>query len=288
VGAWPYDRRDELGFSRRVQDYAVKMAREAKVHTSWVDPDEDHERALRSWVRRALSSSNRTFREDFLELHDAVAVPGAVNALTQVLLKVTAPGVPDLYQGTELWHLALVDPDNRRPVDFDRRIRLLRDLDRRDEAGRAELVGELLNRWRDGRIKLHVTATALRFRRTHPELYARGAYIPLRSTGRRGRNVVAFARRLRESWAITVVPRLVAGLAPPGRFPLGAAAWGGTAVALPEGAPRDWTNVLTGEPVQASEGRLLARNLFATLPEALIASRAASVRLAGGQPDHHP
>ena len=125
VGAWPLDPDDRRGFSRRVQDYMVKALREEKVRTSWLRPDEDYERVVRSFVGTVLAPSNRRFRADLGRLLEAVGPAGAANALAMTVLKCTVPGVPDLYQGTELWSHSLVDPDNRRPVDFDRRARWL-------------------------------------------------------------------------------------------------------------------------------------------------------------------
>jgi (1->4)-alpha-D-glucan 1-alpha-D-glucosylmutase len=262
VGAWPHEPGHEAMFVRRVQDYAAKAAREAKERTDWLDPDIAHERALRGFVRAILAPSNEPFRSDLLAFVEAVALPGAVNSLAQVVLKATAPGVPDLFQGTELWNLSLVDPDNRRPVDFTVRRRLLASLD-------GAHPGEVVESWRDGRVKLLVTRAALRFRADHQDLFGRGSYVPLEAAGARRGHVVTFARRLRNEWAVTVVPRLVAGMASRGRMPVGAT-WKGTTVQLPPRAPDELRDVLSGEVVSTPRGVLPVEAALAALPVAVL------------------
>ncbi|MGH2704308.1 MAG: hypothetical protein ACRDJ4_04205 [Actinomycetota bacterium] len=158
LGAWPLDG-DERGFRRRLDEYLVKALREARLHTSWTSPDERYEKAVLAFVRSMLAPSNAPFRRDFLELEERLAWFGFLNSLGQVLLKAAAPGVPDFYQGSELWALTLVDPDNRRPVDFAGRREMLDSLVSRP-AG-PDLSGELLRGWRDGRVKLWLTWKAL-------------------------------------------------------------------------------------------------------------------------------
>ena len=190
------------------------------------------------------------------------------NSLAQTLIKITAPGVPDFYQGTEVWNFSLVDPDNRRPVDYAQRQRLLAALPQlhfTDDEGRdgatngldadpAERLSHLVSHRTDGRIKLYVTATALRARRADPELYRRGAYLPLAVAGTRAAHVFAFARTFEDRAAVIVVPRLTVTLLPdPLTAPIGAELWGDTRVLLPEGIKgQDWTNVFSGAPVVAN------------------------------------
>ncbi len=265
VGAWPLDRLQEGRLVRRVQDYEVKAAREAKVHTTWLDPDPAHERALRGFVRDVMAPSNEPFRRDLMRFVERVALPGAVNSLAQVVLKATAPGVPDLYQGTELWSPHLVDPDNRGTVDFALRRHLVDALADADPA-------ELAEAWRDGRLKLWVTRAALRFRAEHPELFARGSYLPLEVSGPRRDHVVAFARRHGGEWAIMVVPRLVSGMNSRGRLPVGRP-WRETVAELPGRAPARFRDVLTGEVVEARGGSLSLDTVLRTLPVAVLAAR---------------
>jgi (1->4)-alpha-D-glucan 1-alpha-D-glucosylmutase len=263
VGVWPFHpgaRRDLTG---RLQEYAVKAAREAKLHTTWLAPDAAYERAVRGWIRAVLAAANAGFRHDLESFVHAVAPAGVVNSLAALVLRATAPGIPDVYQGTELWNLSMVDPDNRRPVDFERLAGLPAELD-------AAAPGELAASWRDGRIKLHVLRRCLALRRERPELFARGSYVPLEVTGRRRGNVVAFARRDGRSWSVTLVPRLVAGLVRGGRLPVGERPWPATIVHLPARAPDAWTDVLTGEPIRAEDGAVRVAEAFGTFPVAVL------------------
>jgi (1->4)-alpha-D-glucan 1-alpha-D-glucosylmutase len=255
VGTWP----DEpvtpqklARFRERIAAYMLKATREAKVHTSWVNPNEDYDAATRNFVLRLLSDEAETpFLDDLRVLQRRVAYCGQFNSLAQVLLKLTSPGVPDTYQGTELWDLSLVDPDNRRPVDFARRAGLLRELKGREEKGVAPLVQELLSHWQDGRIKLYLIHKTLGFRRAHPELFLEGDYLPLPGHGAAKEHVVAFARRRGATWALVAAPRLIAKLCAPGEAPLGPTVWGDTSILLPRKAPQSWRNVLTGEILNA-------------------------------------
>jgi (1->4)-alpha-D-glucan 1-alpha-D-glucosylmutase len=263
AGVWPLDPADRRDLVPRLQDYAVKAARESKVHTSWIAQDGPFERALRGWVRAVLGSPK--FRADLESFVDRIAPSGAVNSLAATVLRATAPGVPDVYQGTELWSFSLVDPDNRRPVDFELRERMLEALERGDATPR-----ELAASWQDGRVKLHVLRAVLGLRRDRPDLFAEGQYAPLEVTGRRRNNVVAFARRNRRAWAVTVVPRLTANLTRGDRLPTGSRTWPATVVRLPAGAPERWRNVLTGEQLTATGGTLRVGDALGTLPVAVL------------------
>ena len=202
---------------------------------------------------------------------------GRLNSLAQLMIKITAPGIPDFYQGSELWDLRLVDPDNRGPVDFEKRVRLLAELQELEEKrGRLNLIQDVMEHWQDGRIKLFVISRALNFRRAHESLFLQGTYQPLAATGEKRENVFAFMRYAQGAWAITAVPRLATRLTPSGRLPTGKSAWGAGAVRVPPGAPTDWFNVLTGEKLQAC-GPKLKRYLplaevFSALPVALLAA----------------
>lgn len=275
VGAWPLEKGDAPRFGERLKAYVVKAAREAKVHTSWIDPRPDYERALTAFVDAILKASKQNkFLVDFLEFQKRIAFYGAFNALGQILLKIGAPGVPDFYQGTELWDFSLVDPDNRRPVDFSKRARILRDLKRREPEDTLGLASELLGHWEDGRIKLFVTSRALEFRRTQRSLFLEGDYIPLYASGRRQDNICAFARQHERTWVVVVAPRLLTQLVAPGKLPLGQDAWGNDRVVLSREAPRNWQDVLTGSTVEAAVAfrrkSLPLRRVFQHLPVALL------------------
>ncbi|MFQ5925926.1 MAG: malto-oligosyltrehalose synthase [Terriglobia bacterium] len=253
LGAWPLAEEEVPAFRERLKSYMVKAAREAKLHTSWLEPNPAHESALAEFVEAILrpSTTNR-FWKDFLRFQKQIAHYGALNALAQVLVKIAAPGVPDFYQGTELWDFSLVDPDNRRPVDFQKRAQLLKDLQQVEAAGLVALARALLADWRDGRVKLYLTYKALQFRRDHRELFLDGDYIPLQISGARKKHACAFARRQGEDWALVVVPRLATQLVAEEKFPLGDTVWGRSGVILPRQAPPRWLNVFTGETLEAS------------------------------------
>jgi (1->4)-alpha-D-glucan 1-alpha-D-glucosylmutase len=271
LGAWPLDASEEGGFGERILAYMAKAAHEEKLRTSWTDPDEEYEAELARFATRAIATFRGTAIHDLPELREAVAWYGAIDGLAQALLRFAAPGVPDVYQGCELWNLSLVDPDNRRPVDYELRADLLERLEIDRPPTRA-IADEALRAWRDGRIKLLVTARALHLRRRLPELFAAGDYLPLSATGPQARNVIAFARHHGEGWVIAVVPRRPSALADVGTPPIGAGIWNETALALPGDAPAQFENVLTGEIARSSSLGLPLAEIFATLPVALLAS----------------
>ena len=256
IGAWPVGEVDD-DFKQRIDAYMVKATRESKERTSWTAPNEPMEKALASFITRILDDTHgRAFQESFLPFQRKVARIGMVNSLAQTLLRLTTPGVPDTYQGTELWDLSLVDPDNRRPVDYAAREQLL---DALQISIAATTARSLVDTWLDGRVKLHLTSTALRLRRDHRELFERGSYVPLAATGDRSHSVFAFSRSFRDQSIVVIVPRVIAGTTDD----QGQIAWGDTNVELPSGS---WRNLLTGEPV--SDGNLAT--LLANLPVALL------------------
>lgn len=273
VGAWPHCAEDVPAFRDRLKNYLQKAAREAKVHTSWTRPDEAYETALLRFADGILEESGENpFLKDFQVFQSKVSYYGAINALSQVLLKITSPGVPDFYQGTELWDLSLVDPDNRRPVDFTRRAQLLDELRRREAEDTKGLVAELVRRWTDGRIKLYVTYKALNLRRSRRELFLEGAYVPLYAAGERAVNVCSFARKNDRAWAITAAPRLLTRLGLTEKRLASSKPWTGTFLPLPEEAPSEWRNVFTGETVaaQGEERSLALADVFSRFPVALL------------------
>ena len=291
AGAWPLEDDGRDTFRERIQDYLVKAFREAKVHTSWTRPDADYEAAIAAFVATILTPADdehpNPFLDDFADVRQRIAYYGALNSLAQTLLKITVPGVPDFYQGTELWDFSLVDPDNRRPVDYARRAAALDAMSTR--GGNEEEARELLEHWQDGRVKLMVTSAALAARAEHVELFTWGGYLPLETLGARAAHACAFARRHADAWALVVTPRLMARLAlireqeahpdnatrddarlPACAAPLGAASWGDTRLALPEGAPDRWRDAFTNATLDAADGELPLADIFATFPVALL------------------
>jgi (1->4)-alpha-D-glucan 1-alpha-D-glucosylmutase len=282
VGAWPLEPLEgdaAARFRERVEQYMLKAAREAKVHTSWISPNEPYEAALRAFVGRILDAAHgRAFLDDFATFHPPIARVGMVNALAQALLKITVPGVPDFYRGTELWDLNLVDPDNRRPVDFARRRALLSELDARTGPG-ADLAGlarELLGAWPDGRVKLYTIRRALAVRRAAAALFRDGEHAPVSVEGAAASHVCAFARRLGDRVVLAVAPRLTARLTGGGReLPLGPGVWRDTVLALPDGIARQgYRDAFTGailEPGEREGGRALRlADVLAGFPVALL------------------
>lgn len=274
LGVWPFgnlDARAHDSVRERVVEYMTKATKEAKVHTSWINPNEDYDEAVAQFVRRCLSRQGRNaFLRDFLGLQRRVAYFGVYNSLSQVLLKLASPGVPDTYQGTELWDLSLVDPDNRRPVDFEIRRKYLDSLRRRAAELGDDLVPlaeELLANPGDGRIKMYVIYRVLNYRRDHAPLFAEGEYLPLFAAGELANHVCAFARRRNGEEVIAVAPRLIVGLTQgTEQRPVGEDVWGDTVLQLPDAvAGTEYRNVLTGETMRA-----IGENGQASLPMATV------------------
>jgi (1->4)-alpha-D-glucan 1-alpha-D-glucosylmutase len=272
IGIWQPSAEESCEFRRRLVDYMLKAVREAKIRTGWIDPDLEYEKALTTFLESILDiSRGNEFLDDFIPFQGQVAFYGALNSLSQLLLKITSPGLPDFYQGTELWNFSLVDPDNRRPVDFSRNREYLDAILRRERENGAALIENLENNWEDGRIKLYAACKALNARRRDSELYKNGEYLPLEATGRSQRNVVAFARHWRNRWAMTFVPRLCAGLVRPGKLSVDSPLWGEDFIAVPDGAPRQWRNIFSGTILTVPPAqRLRLADVFTAFPVALL------------------
>jgi len=279
VGTWPLAEGDAAAHEEyvgRIRGYMQKAVKEAKLHTSWINPDEEYERAVSEFVGAVLDrDSNARFLSDLDGFQRLTARAGMLNSLSQTLLKIASPGVPDFFQGTEIWDFSLVDPDNRRPVDYDLRRRLLDSL-REGEArtGRAALVEELLASPADGRVKLYVTSRALNLRKARAALFASGEYVPIEAAGARARSVVAFARRLGGEEVLAVAgrffTRLGAGDGGAG-LRLEAAVWGDTSLRLDAAAAgRRYRDLFTGAEFDASGGTLPLSSLLSPLPVALL------------------
>jgi (1->4)-alpha-D-glucan 1-alpha-D-glucosylmutase len=282
IGAWPFEPMEDgeyRAFCERVQAYIMKAVRESKVHTSWVNPHEPYEAAVRRFVAAVLDRRpDNAFLMAFLPFQARVAQLGMWNSLAQVLLKITAPGIPDMYQGTELWELSLVDPDNRRPVDFAAREALLEALAERMQAGgdRRGLVRELIEARQDGRIKLYLTMTALHYRRARPDIFLEGDYLAAETAGGKAEHLCAYVRQRGAARVLVVVPRLVAGLVgEAGAVPVGSPVWDETVLRISaDGRAAHYRNVLTGDTVTSKEeaGREVLRvaDVLSDCPVALL------------------
>jgi (1->4)-alpha-D-glucan 1-alpha-D-glucosylmutase len=274
LGAWPLEPVDESAaldeLRERLTAYMTKAAKEAKRHTSWLNPDPDYEESLQRFTAALLDpGSNREFMQDFLPFQRRIARLGLYNGLSQLVLKLTCPGVPDTYQGTELWRLDLVDPDNRRPVDFTTRAAILEELARRYTTGEVrQLVQDLMYHMEDGRVKLFATWRALSVRREHPGLFEGGDYVPLAVRGDFASHVCAFARRAGGVTMVVAVARWFSDLVDEGGM-LDATRLAGTSVELPSDRP-DYIDSFTDRTVTTSSasGRTsaLASDLFAAMP----------------------
>jgi (1->4)-alpha-D-glucan 1-alpha-D-glucosylmutase len=275
LGAWPLDPSEIPLFKKRLQDYMIKATREAMVHTKWARPNVKHEKALATFIDGIMEEpASSPFLADFLDFQRRISYYGALNAIAQVALKIAAPGVPDFYQATEVWDLRLVDPDNRGPVDFERRIRLLAELQKEEEKRGPAFLQDILENWHDGRVKLYITSKMLNFRKAHIPLFQDGDYLPLKTSGKRKDNVCAFVRHQAKSWALAAVPRLVTKLAREGKPPLGRKAWGRTVLELSARMPHVWKNVFTQETLTAAVAGgaavLPLSEVFSQFPVALL------------------
>ncbi len=260
-------------FRDRAAAFMLKAIREAKANTSWLDPNPDYERAVDDFTRRVLTdNSNNLFLDDLRRFVQRIGFFGRINSLAQTVLKLTAPGVPDTYQGTELWDFSFVDPDNRRPVDFQLRRRLLAELRRLSDSAESK--------WRipeiddSGRAKLFVIWRTLHLRRRFSELFKLGAYVPLAASGTGTEHVISFARREGSSSAIAIVPRLVARLLQgEERLPVGEEAWADTELEIPkELAAKSYRNIFAGTSVEANESKLRVAEVLKEFPVAVLES----------------
>lgn len=281
IGSWPLGELDESGYAdycARIEAYMVKAAKEAKMQMSWVTPNPEYEEALVQFCRDVLKrGEDNLFLAEFVPFQRRIAHCGLLNSLAQVLLKCMSPGVPDIYQGNELWTLSLVDPDNRRPVDYEVRQNALNELREHFDQGRRvtpDRVRALLDTFHDGKAKLFLTWMSLHLRRRYPDL-SQGEYLPLPTGGSKGEHICAFARHSASINVVVAVPRWFHRLLENLEFPLGEGVWGDTWVEAPPAADR-FRNVLTGTLMETKEfeGRrvLPAALLYADFPVALLAS----------------
>lgn len=284
LGAWPMEPLTVAGraaFCERIQAYMLKALREAKVHTSWNNIYEPYERAVETFIASILDVTlGQRFLEDFATLQQSVAQYGIWNSLAQTLLKLTSPGIPDFYQGSELWDLRLVDPDNRQPVDYALRQQHLSALAERCQTlGRRALVRELLATRHDSRLKLYLIWQALTYRREHAALFRLGDYVPLEVRGEARRHVCAFVRQHGTEVLVAVAPRLLIQLLPDAsQAPLGPSVWGETSLVLPEAlGARYYHQLLTDARVEplTYEGQpaLSLATVLADFPVALLEAR---------------
>lgn len=281
IGTWPFCKLEDEEFALfriRIKEYMLKAMREAKVHTSWISPNTLREDAVMYFIDSILTDSrHNNFIHDFAAFQKTSAACGIFNSLSQTLLKITSPGIPDFYQGNELWDFSLVDPDNRRPVDYHLRKSLLDGLLQMEAAeGPLETAREVVRNRNDGRIKMHLTCKALNFRRENRALMETGRYLPLSVEGDRQEHVCAFERSVNGSSVMVVVPRFCSSLiSDSDALPLGAEVWQDTRIIQSfDTAASCYRNIFTGEilPLNQQDGNLslALRDILAVYPVALL------------------
>ena len=279
IGAWPLtlmNSEEHREFVGRIHNYMDKALREAKVNTSWVNPNTEYEAAFHNFLDALLDrTASKPFLDDFMPFQARVATAGIFNSLSQTLLKIASPGLPDFYQGTEVWNFSLADPDNRRSVNYHQLQTLLARLRSVETENQASLVDRLVAEPTDGSLKLYVTRTALRFRRDNRALFAKGSYLPLRSTGGRNKHAVAFARSFRGTTLVVLAGRFFGQLDAQTRLPVGLEAWSNTEIVLRKQlSAGSYREVFTGRTITPTRrnGNVIfpVSDAFAHLPIALL------------------
>lgn len=273
LGALPMDetQADDTLVSR-LQEYLTKALREAKVKTDWAEPNEPYEEAINDLVQKLLQEDDQ-FWKSFYPFYERIAHYGWLYSLCQVLLKVTCPGVPDVYQGCELWDFSLVDPDNRRPVDYGQRQQYLQEIKQQETGDITQLHQQLLQQPGNGKVKLYLLYKALHVRQQQQSLFDEGEYIPVTITGTHSKHVFAFVRKYKNQWCLVVVPRLLVQLISEKELPLGEQVWQDTGLTLPADAPQQWQNALGNITLQA-DGTLAMADILQSFPVALLTATA--------------
>ena len=273
VGAWPLFPEETVSFLDRMEGYAVKVAREAKIHSNWISPDPAYEKSLCGFVRGLFGERRRSpFRKDFLAFVERLSREGAAQSLAWLALKIASPGVPDFYQGSELWDFSLVDPDNRRPVDYALREKALSSLFEEEKADPAGLFHSLLRDWKDGRIKMYLTWKMLHARRRDPELFLEGSYRPLDAAWEAKENMTGFVRSLPGRDLLVVVSSRFREVPEKETLCVPEKRYDGRRLPLPESIGQDgWVHLLTGEKIRAPSGKAAALPLESVMRQAPLA-----------------
>ncbi|HRO41647.1 MAG TPA: malto-oligosyltrehalose synthase, partial [Flavipsychrobacter sp.] len=264
IGAMPMDGEPDEDFSNRIDEYLQKALREAKLHSNWTTPNEDYETATKNFARKLLDKDT-PFWKGFSAFHKDIVDAGIVNSLSQLLLKFTCPGVPDIYQGTEMWDLSLVDPDNRRAVDYEKRQGILHSFNDENE----NPLEQLWQKRNDGNIKLWMTQKLLQERNTHKELFAEGHYLPLKVEGRFAEHVFAFARRYKDVWYVVAVPLHVAQLCGQQNKSVTEIDWRNTRIILRPNMPVEYEGVIKEGKGKREKG-IFVNDIFKTIPLAFL------------------
>jgi (1->4)-alpha-D-glucan 1-alpha-D-glucosylmutase len=263
---------EEDNYLTRFNDYMLKSIREAKVHTSWADPQETYEKAVEDFVKHILQDEE--FLKAFLPFVKKIAHLGATYSLVQTLLKITAPGIPDIYQGCEYWDLSMVDPDNRRPVNYKDRTQKLDSLERKFNDNPLALIQQLTSNIEEPDIKMFLLWMALNERKMHDPAFSKGKYVALRVRGKYASHVLSFIRQYENQQILIAVPlNIVTLLSEDNYLPIGEQIWEDTHILLPEKSQSKWENVLTQEVMQLQENKLYMKELFRNFPVAFLKNK---------------
>ncbi len=270
LGAFPFFENQYPAFTERVKAYIIKAVREAKVHTAWLKPDKEYEDAYSGFVEDILNQTKENpFLKAFLPFQKRISYYGIFNSLSQTLIKITSPGVPDFYQGTELWDLNLVDPDNRRPVDFNKRQAFLEKIIEGVRTDILRLIETLLSTKEDGGIKLLLIYKALKTRHKNCVLFRKGSYIPLETSGKFKNHIIAYARNYERNWAVTIVPRFLTGVIEEGQYPIGSEIWHDTQVCLPQDHQKHWKEAISDQVIK-NKNKLMIGEVLNVFPVSLL------------------
>jgi len=270
LGAFPFNESEYSAFIERLKDYVIKAIREAKVNSGWLRPNTAYEEAFINFVDNLLKDSeDNEFLASFRPFQRKIQHYGLFNSLSQTLLKITSPGLPDIYQGTELWDLSFVDPDNRRPVDFEQRQAFLKEIKAKSETDILSFISEMMAAPEDGKIKMFLIYQALKARRENVELFQRGDYQKLAVLGSLKDKIVAFSRKCGDRTAIIIAPRLLTDLIKEGEYPLGEQVWQETRISVASGSSFVWKNAMTNQEIE-SEDTLWMRDILSDFPVAIL------------------
>ncbi len=273
IGILPFDGTTDKHFLQRVSDYMQKTLREAKIHSAWNAPNEEWENAVRDFIHNIFSPVH-DFSQSLLAFHKKISHYGSFNSLSQLTLKCTCPGIPDVYRGTEMWDLTLVDPDNRRPVDFGEMHRTLKNLKEQYSLSPSKLFPSLTNNRENGHIKLWITHRLLRHRKENQSLYSSGEYIPLKVKGIHKKKILAFARHHKDKWHLTIIPLHISSFCESNKLiNPGDIDWKNTRVSLPPEAPEDWINIYTGRPY-STDKEIFISEIFEMAPVGILHANA--------------
>ena len=268
IGSYPFYNDSGEKYLCRIKQYLTKAMREAKEHSSWTRPDMEYESAALSFTENLLNINNE-FYTDFSAFQKKIAFYGVYNSLSQMLIKITSPGIPDFYQGTELWDLFLVDPDNRQPVDYNLRREFINEIIERDKEDNISYLQNLLSNPSDGKIKLYMTYKSLEVRNVNLEIYNEGNFIPVETGGKFKDNIIAFTRNLEDNSITTIAPRFLAALVSENELPIGTDIWKDTYIKLDKVKSDILKNNLTGEAIERKD-KVLVGELFKNFPYGLI------------------